>query len=219
MPRQQRTPYIRQKLPIFQASQANNILWTVTGSAGVYLEITITGPLNGLTLNGVPPIVPQNGTAQPISARIVSVDPAGLSAVVEITFDAALEVADLYTLAAPSPAIANAFGGLLSAAKQAFPTPFIYSNEIFPDLAGYGGSQMQVSFISNFLPVCIGEGWHVYNSTQAIFGALVGWSGGNALVEFGSALVPGDVIELIANDPACTNRFGGSQVANTWVLP
>lgn len=219
MPRQQRTPYIRQKLPTFQATQANNILWTVIATSLNQLELRITGPLNGLTINGVPPLVPQVGSAVPVACSIISIDPAGAFAIIRLEFDVALEPADLYTLAAPSTAIANAFGGLLSASQQAFPTPFIAANDIFPDLAGYGGSQMQVSFLSNFLPVCIGEGWHVYNSTQAIFGAMVGWSGGNALVEFGSALNPGDVIELIAGDPACKNGFGGTQTANSWVLP
>jgi hypothetical protein len=219
MPRQQRTPYIRQKLPTFQATQANNILWTVISTSAADLEIRLTGPLNGLTINGVPNIVPQNGSAVPVSCSIISIDPAGLFAIIRLSFDVALEPADLYTLAAPSPAIANAFGGLLSAAQQAFPTPFIYANDIFPDLFSWAGTLLEVSFLSNFLPVCIGEGWSVYNSTQGTFGTFGAWVGGNAQVFFPIALNPGDQIEFTAGDPACKNGFGGTQIANSFVLP
>lgn len=219
MPRQQRTPYIRQKLPVFQATQANNLLWTITASSGVRLELTLTGPLDGLTVNGVPPIIPQVGAAQPIACSIISIDPSGLFAVIYVDFDAALEPADLYTLAQPSPTVANAYGGLLSPAKQAFPTPFIYTNDIYPDYASHSGSQLQVQFISSFLPVCIGSGWSVYNSTQGIYGNFIGWSGTDAVLDFGVNLNPGAQIEFTLADPACKNGFGGSQVANSFLIP
>lgn len=219
MPRQQRTPYIRQKLPTFQATQANNLLWTITSTAGVRLELTLTGPLDGLTVKGVPPLVPQVGAAQPIDCAIISVDPSGLSAVIYIDFDAALEPADLYTLNQPSTAVANAYGGLLSASQQAFPTPFIFANDIFPSFSAYAGNVLDVVFTSAFLPVCIGAGWSVYNATQMISGNFIGWDGAVAKVDFGTPLLPGDQIEFTAADPACKNGFGGTQTANSFVLP
>lgn len=219
MPRQQRTPYIRQKLPVFQATQANNLLWTITASAGVFLELTVSGPLDGLTVSGVPPIIPQVGAAQPIACSIISIDPSGLFAVLQLEFDAPLEPADLYTLAQPSPTVANAYGGLLSPAKQAFPTPFLYANDIFPDYSAYAGNILDVVFTSAFLPVCIGAGWSVFNATQGVFGNFIGWAGGVAKVEFGTPLLPGDQIVFTFADPACKNGFGGTQSANSFVLP
>jgi len=52
----QRTNYLRQTLPTYQRENAVAMLWTVTGLSGPFIEIKLTGPRDGLTIQGVPAI-------------------------------------------------------------------------------------------------------------------------------------------------------------------
>lgn len=219
MNRQQRSNYIRQRLPTVSSEALYGLLWTIDSSIGAVLTLRITGMLQGMVASGFPPLVALNSGRVAVSAVFAEgPDPTNYN-LLAVTFDGPLDEADLYTLEAPSQCLRNRWGGVLSAGKQAFPTPFIFSDEIAMSYASHGGSQVIVSFLSQFLPVCIGPTSILQNDDNMELGNFTGWLGNDAMFDFASALVTGMVISWPGNQPAFKNQFGGDLIAGSFVIP
>lgn len=215
----QRTNYLRQTLPTYQRENAVAMLWTVISISGPFIEIKLTGPRDGLTLSGVPALTTLNSGATPIACiEIASPDPASYS-LIRVEFDSGLSTADLFTLAAASPAVRNRWGGMMAPAEQAFPTPFIVATEIAMQIVGYSGTVLQAEFLSAFLPVCIGPNSLVNNLTSSETGTFIGWNGSLAEWNFVTPLNPGDVIQWDAAQAAFKSQFGGELIGDSYILP
>lgn len=215
----QRTNYLRQTLPTYQRENAVAMLWTVISISGPFIEIKLTGPRDGLTLSGVPALTTLNSGATPIACiEIASPDPASYS-LIRVEFDSGLSTADLFTLAAASPAVRNRWGGMMAPAQQAFPTPFIVDPSIDMQLYSWSGQDIYFDFSTAFPPVCIGPTATVENVTTSELATFVGWSGLQAHFHFGSFLTPGDIIQWPAAQDSFKNQFGGTLNGNSIALP
>lgn len=214
----QRTNYLRQTLPTYQRENAVAMLWTVTGLSGPFIEVKLTGPRDGLTIVGVPAITSAVSGATAIGCvEVASPDPASYS-LLQVEFDSNLATADLFMLAAASPAVRNRWGGMMAPAQQAFPTPFIVDPTIDMQLNSWSGADIYFDFYTVFQPVCIGPNATVENVTTSELAAFVGWSGSQAHFHFGSFLTPGDVISWPAAQDSFKNQFGGTLNGNSIVL-
>lgn len=215
----QRTNYLRQTLPTYQRENAVAMLWTVTGLSGPFIEIKLTGPRDGLTIQGVPALSTLNSGATAIGCvEVASPDPASYS-LLQVEFDRSLSAADLFTLAAASPAVRNRWGGMMAPAQQAFPTPFIVDPSIDMQLYSYSGQDIYFDFYTIFPPVCIGPTATVENATTSELATFVGWSGVQAQFHFSTPLTPGDIIQWPAAQDSFKNQFGGTLNGNSIALP
>lgn len=216
--RQQRTSYLRQRLPTSSPEALNALLWTIDSTSGAELQLKVSGQMNGLVLNGFPAIVARNSTRHSIACvQLTSPSPDDY-ALFTVTFDGVLANADLYTLAIPSQAIRNQWGGCLAPSKQAFPTPFIFSDEIVMQVTYWDASVLRVDFISQFLPVCIGPNAIVQNETTADVATFEGWLGNEAEFVFPLGLNAGDLITWPGNQNSFKNQFGGTLNAGSTTL-
>lgn len=215
----QRTNYLRQTLPTYQRENAVAMLWTVTGLSGPFIEVKLTGPRDGLTIVGVPAITTLiSGRTAIGCVEVASPDPASYS-LLQVEFDSNLAAADLFTLAAATPAVRNQWGGMMAPAQQAFPTPFIVDASIDMQLNTYLGQSILFDFVTVFQPVCIGPTAIVENVTTTEIGTFKGWSGLQAIFEFATPLTPGDIIQWPAAQESFKNQFGGTLNGNSIVLP
>lgn len=215
----QRTNYLRQTLPTYQRENAVAMLWTVISISGPFIEVKLTGPRDGLTIVGVPAITTLNSGATAIGCvEVASPDPASYS-LLQVEFDSGLSAADLFTLAAASPAVRNRWGGMMAPAQQAFPTPFIVDSTIDMQLNSYAGQDIYFDFLTVFQPVCIGPTATVENVTTSELATFMGWSGVQAHFQFGTPLTPGDIIQWPAAQDSVKNQFGGSLNGNSILLP
>lgn len=215
----QRTNYLRQTLPTYQRENAVAMLWTVTGLSGPFIEVKLTGPRDGLTIVGVPSITTLNSGATAIGCvEVASPDPASYS-LLQVEFDSGLAAADLFTLAAASPAVRNRWGGMMAPAQQAFPTPFIVDSSIDMQLNSYSGQDIYFDFNTVFQPVCIGPTATVENVTASELATFMGWSGVQAHFQFSTPLTPGDIIQWPAAQDSFKNQFGGTLNGNSIALP
>lgn len=219
MNRQQRTNYLRQTTTTVQPQALYSLTWTVVASIGAVLTLKIEGMLNGLVLNGVPALIPEISGRVPVSAVIVPGPSPDLYQFLEVTFDGALANSDLYTLEMPSPSLRNRWGGVLNSGKQAFPTPFIFSDEIAIAYAGHTPTQLQIDFFSQFLPVCIGPSPILENNATFELGTFVGWSGGWAVFDFSLGLASGNQISWPSAQASFKNQFGGTLTGGSFVIP
>jgi hypothetical protein len=218
MNRQQRTNYMRQRATTVSPEALFGLLWTIAAADATTITLHIVGMRDGLVINGFPAIHAVNSGRDAISAVLaVSPDPT-LYDVLIVTFDGPLDDADLYELTQPSQSVRNRWGGTLSAAVQAYPTPFVINDEIALQFVSASTHQLDVEFVALFLPVCIGPNFTITNDNTSEPGVFLGWSGVQASFYFSLGLTPGDVVSWPGDQPACKAQYGGSLIADSLVI-
>ena len=111
--RQRRTPYLRQTVQRTFPPVNVDMDWSIVAIGPAFARMRITGPTNGFSLNGIPPLRRVSENELPTVCQIDALPPG--TPYVELTFDYAPPVLDptTFELEAGSLQARNALGGVL----------------------------------------------------------------------------------------------------------
>lgn len=206
----QRTNYKRQRIPVGTLVPTSGMAWQPLSLTGATMVVALIGSTEGLVIDGVPPINDDPNGYQVVSCQLsATVGPSG-EVCLDLEWDTPPAPGDTLRLDNPFNGVRNRVGGQMNAALVKWPAGSGYAFGIQPGVGVHSATAVEVSFTSDFGPVCLGDGFVVENQTQLIYGSFTGWLGGLAIFDFGSPIVSGDVINIPADQPMCTTPYGGT---------
>lgn len=219
MPRQQRTPYIRQKVQSGNPVLPISILWEIESVGGATVTLRLTNGIDGLVLKGVPPFRTYLGSIPCTGATLVYPPVTPGQEQLVLTFAAPLSLPDGLILEQSSSLLQNRNGGVLPAGVSSWPGYPSFGEPIFLSYTAHSGAQLDITLTSALGPCLIGPGFQLTNTTTGQVGLFGGFAGSDFQFIFTGPVSSGDEIAWADGGDSVRNQFHGGLLAGTFNVP